>query len=115
MHRGRTEKDLEKARLGHRSAHLKSKYGMSASEYDALVKAQRSKCAACGRVKLPWESGHGVAGAHQFLVVDHDHDTGHVRGMLCTSCNLALGFADDSIKRLEQLRTYLLKHKGRLI
>lgn len=40
--------------------------------------------------------------------LDHNHSTGKVRGLLCHPCNRALGFADDSPRRLLALATYLL-------
>ena len=100
-HQRRVQHDPEGHRRRYRNRHLQSSYGLSVDEYDAMVAAQHGKCAACG--------------AKTKLVLDHDHETGHVRGLICNPCNLALGFAEDSIKRLEQLRTYLYKHKGRLV
>lgn len=60
---------------------LRRRYGISASEYDALLKAQDGQCALCLQ---PPPSG-------ERLHVDHDHDTGTVRGLLCFHCNTALG------------------------
>lgn len=59
--------------------------------------------------------GHGglvtnkedVVGALMLAVVDHDHVTGKVRGLLCRQCNSALGFAGDNPERLERLARYL--------
>jgi hypothetical protein len=42
------------------------------------------------------------------LCIDHDHATGKFRGLLCTNCNMLLGHAKDSVKRLEQAVQYLL-------
>ena len=39
--------------------------------------------------------------------IDHDHKTGHVRGLLCYYCNTGIGNFDDSISRLESAITYL--------
>lgn len=41
--------------------------------------------------------------------VDHDHDSGRVRGVLCTMCNLAIGYMDDDPARAEALAAYLRK------
>jgi len=46
------------------------------------------------------------------LVLDHDHRTKAVRGLLCSSCNSMLGFANDSIDTLYEAIAYLRKHKG---
>lgn len=67
---------------------LKQQYGMTQAEYDGLVESQGGVCGICRR--SPAEAGLPR------LVVDHDHVTGHVRGLLCTTCNLGLErFRDD--------------------
>jgi hypothetical protein len=40
-------------------------------------------------------------------MVDHDHATGAIRGIVCNNCNMALGLVDDSVERLEDLIGYL--------
>jgi Recombination endonuclease VII len=60
------------------------KYDVSVAQYKELVRAHNGLCGACGK---PF----GSRGAQ----VDHCHDTGRVRGLLCTSCNLAIGHAQD--------------------
>lgn len=62
---------------GSRTYHLKRRYGLSAQEVDVLVAAQGGLCAICR--EAPAEH------------VDHDHDTGRVRGVLCFNCNGGLG------------------------
>ena len=75
---------------------LQANYGISLAEYDALYRKQSGCCAICGIRKEPWQPGGGVMGRYRFLVVDHDHSTGRVRGLLCFGCNLAIGhFRDD--------------------
>ena len=72
---------------------LKFKYGLVRSDYQALIARQDGKCAGCQRrVKL---------------TVDHDHVTGRVRGLLCRTCNLALGAVRDDPVVLEALIGYL--------
>ena len=57
-------------------------HGMSALEHDVLYREQGGRCAICGDARP--QSGLGL------LVIDHDHDTGERRGLLCRKCNLAL-------------------------
>lgn len=67
--------------------------------------AQKNVCAIClkpERVKL-----HGTV---KSLAVDHDHKTGQVRGLLCSSCNLGLGRFHDSITNLERAAEYLRRN-----
>lgn len=72
---------------------LLEKYGITPDDYAKLFEQQKGCCAICGSQ----ESGHNVT---QHLLVDHDHITNKVRGLLCSSCNLLLGKAHDSIKLL---------------
>lgn len=72
---------------------LKSRYGISKVEYDNLISNQKDGCIICHKkVKL---------------VLDHNHKTGKVRGLLCNKCNLGLGNFQDSIKLLENAKKYL--------
>lgn len=65
---------------------LAKKYGMTLDAYDALLEAQGGVCAICG------EAGADA----KMLAVDHDHNTGKVRGLLCDKCNQGIGlFRDD--------------------
>jgi len=47
---------------------------------------------------------------NKYLCVDHCHDTGEVRKLLCHKCNAALGYADDSPDRLRRMAQYLEEH-----
>lgn len=79
------------------SAMIEKTYGLSAEEYDALLKAQGGRCAICrARPKS------------KRLAVDHDHKTGAVRGLLCSRCNHDLmGSAWDSLALVVALWHYL--------
>lgn len=77
---------------------FQKRYGITEPERDALVEAQDHRCAIC---RVHESVGGGKGGKFD---VDHDHDTGLVRGMLCRNCNTGLGrFKDDP----EQLRAAL--------
>ena len=75
-----------------------SLYGISRSDYWALYVKQGGRCAICSlrAVELP-----------QRLNVDHDHDPGTVRGLLCRECNLGLGHFRDRTIWLNKAAVYL--------
>lgn len=62
--------------------------GLTVADYEAMVEAQEGCCALCGTDK-PWARSDKWA-------VDHDHETGKVRGLLCHACNKALGLFKDN-------------------
>lgn len=71
-----------------REYRLKRLYGLTRSEYDALLAAQSGRCKICGRTETHTSNG---GDAVRELAVDHCHDTGQVRGLLCGRCNSAIG------------------------
>lgn len=82
--------------------YLKRNYDTSQIEYQRLEKEQGGKCKICG--------GDGfLMREHHFkrLVVDHDHKTGRVRGLLCHNCNRGLGLFKDSPDFLKNAIEYL--------
>ncbi|MET7713677.1 endonuclease domain-containing protein [Streptomyces sp. NPDC005407] len=70
-------------------------YGLEEFELAAMDAAQQGHCLICKEF------------AEDGLVVDHDHATGHVRGLLCNLCNLGLGAFRDNPKRLLTAILYL--------
>lgn len=75
------------------------KYGLTLDDYDSLLISQGGTCATCPT--RPEENPRGR------LFVDHDHTTGVVRGLLCSRCNLALGYVKDDVNILRSLINYL--------
>ena len=71
---------------------IKHKYGLEPHEYDAMLEAT-PHCPICG--------------SEEPLVVDHDHSTSTVRGLICNHCNLVLGHAKDNIETLKNAIKYL--------
>lgn len=69
------------------------RYGLTLGEYDGLLIAQRGKCAICA-AEVP-------------LCIDHCHESGQVRGLLCRECNLAIGLFADDAARLRAAAEYL--------
>lgn len=93
----------EQVRLLQRSWSLRTKYGLTLEDYDALLKAQGGGCAICNA------SSPGGPKTSRHFPVDHDHTTGKVRGLLCNPCNKALGvFRDDPTLLLRAL-AYITK------
>ena len=76
-------------RRSHRTAHLKHRYGITAEEYERILGEQHGACAVCGRLPTP---GVNIPKHWIGLCVDHCHDTGKIRGLLCNECNLAVGY-----------------------
>jgi hypothetical protein len=77
------------------------KYGISLSEYKALLKNQNGRCAIC-------ETRECATGNR--MAVDHDHVTGAVRGILCKACNTGIGGLRDDPKLLLKAINYLKPH-----
>jgi hypothetical protein len=80
----------------HRRRYTLNQYGLSLEGYDRLFQTQGGLCAACGG--LP---------DRKYLCVDHDHTTGKVRGLLCSACNVALGYLRDDPERIAKLKSYI--------
>jgi|SRR6185436_3628357 len=84
-----------------REKNLIRNYGLSIAQYEALVIFQGGRCAICGTDK-PKER-HKSGNLH----VDHDHKTGKRRGLLCGSCNSALGLFKDDPEIISKAAQYL--------
>jgi hypothetical protein len=96
--RKRRQRPEVKAR--ERAGHLRRKYGISHEEYEALLHAQGGRCAICRREPNPKISLH----------VDHDHETGAVRGLLCVRCNNGIALFDEDHEVLRDIAGYLDAH-----
>lgn len=84
--------------------HLKYKYNVTIFELEEMLKEQDNKCSIC-KSKLPdlliyEDRRRGYA-------IDHNHDTGKVRGILCLNCNTLLGMAKDNKDILLEAINYL--------
>lgn len=74
------------------------KFGLTLDELDTIYKKQDSRCAICGIT----EQDHG-----KYLAIDHCHQTGKVRGLLCMACNTGLGNFKDRADLLMVAIQYL--------
>lgn len=88
----------------YRRHYVKKRYGVSLEEYEKLT-GETKKCQLCGR----GPDGKGRTG--QRLHIDHCHETGKIRGVLCRECNVGLGMFRDDVKVMQRALKYLLKHK----
>lgn len=81
-----------------RRTKLKQKYGMTLEDYEQLLEDQGGVCALCGN-----EQHRNISK----LFIDHDHETGKVRGLLCLRCNTALGVFGDNTAGVMKVLRYL--------
>lgn len=79
-----------------------SKYGIDLVEYNKLLVKQKHSCYICKKHKDTFKKR---------LCVDHNHKTGKVRGLLCSSCNYVLGHSKDSVRILKTMIKYLKENK----
>jgi hypothetical protein len=94
-HRGYRKSDSFVQR--ERERRLVKQFGITVAEYDQMVMARCGTCDVCG----------GVSPGQKALAIDHDHETGKVRGLLCGNCNTGIGNLRDSSELLGRARAYL--------
>ena len=80
---------------------LRKAYGFGLDEYNARLLAQENKCSLCDK-----EFTTGSFGPMS-PVVDHCHQHGHVRGILCNECNRGLGYFHDNPSALRRAAKYI--------
>ena len=80
--------------LDRQDAIIRRKYGITQDDFNNLVEAQDGLCGICGDEL-------------DKINIDHDHESGKVRGLLCTGCNTGLGHLGDNINGLEKALHYL--------
>lgn len=80
-----------------RNAKFMFRYGITLDDYNSMLEAQGGVCAVCK------QSGH----TKQRLHVDHNHESGQVRSLLCALCNAALGALKEDLDLIESLAQYV--------
>jgi len=90
---------LERQKVQRKFSRIHSEYGLNRDAYLSMVSDQRSACRICGRHEPD----------HFKLHVDHCHDTGRVRGLLCGPCNQGIGLLRHSPDRLRLAADYLIE------
>lgn len=96
----RDAKYPEKTIRRRRNSHLKGKFGITIEQYEQMLEGQGGVCDICKEDN----------GGRNFSV-DHDHNTGKVRGLLCDHCNTGIGRLKENIETMESAILYLRKHR----
>lgn len=84
-----------------RVSQMKRDFGLDPDQYEALWKRQQGKCAVCRSPLTDKPHPH----------IDHDPKTMKVRGLLCVSCNMALGYLKDDPKTIDRAAAYLRRSR----
>lgn len=96
----------EKWEAQKRNQRFKRRYGITSKQYDDLLEEQKGLCAICSQ---PPQGLHS-SGKNKVLHVDHNHETGKVRALLCDKCNRGIGFFNEDpnllIKASEYINAY---------
>lgn len=92
-------KDYEAYHIKLQERELRLKYGLSLKDYYDMWDKQEGVCAICSE------------NCSKNLAVDHDHQTGKVRGLLCQKCNRGLGLFNDKPELLGKAKKYLENYK----
>jgi hypothetical protein len=90
-----------------KEVYYRSKYGLSLDDVMKMEHSQGGRCAIC---QTPFEMAD-VRHRSGARCVDHDHDTGKVRGLICHHCNTGLGCFMDDPNKLAAAAAYLRSHK----
>lgn len=77
-----------------------AKYGLTLEDYVRIAAEQDGRCAICRRTPKPGKN----------LTIDHDHETGAVRALLCVRCNTIVGYHEHALAA--EARAYIKKHGG---
>lgn len=85
------------AKLAKLRSRLKQEFGLTLDQYEQLLRKQNGLCAIC----------HQACKTGRRLAVDHDHNTGEVRGLLCGNCNRGLGMFNDNVVWLNRAIAYV--------
>jgi hypothetical protein len=83
------------------------RYGITENQFEEMRLAQNNCCAICGKA-FPADGGFKMSRPF----IDHDHDTGKVRGLLCDGCNRGLGYFKEDTSHLANAANYLLETSG---
>lgn len=102
------EKNKESEKVRHRETHFRMKYGITLDEYNQMYEEQGGKCAICGEEETAIGANSDKV---SLLSVDHDHETGEIRSLLCRGCNVGIGGFRENPEYLLKAIEYLEKFK----
>ena len=97
----------EKTKKYARKHFIRNRYGLEPLWHLSLLREHDFKCAICGATQSDASKAE--------LSIDHDHETGKIRGVLCGNCNNGLGRFKDDIDLLRKAVSYLEKYDGKEI
>lgn len=103
MTRERNALNPQRLAVTNRRSKLKRNYGITLEAYDKLLAQQDGGCAICGTP----DPGGRIGAFGPVFHVDHCHESGAIRGLLCHCCNTALGSFRDDVERLSKAIAYL--------
>ncbi len=83
-----------------RDSYFRKTYGITLKDYNNLLAKQNNCCAICGNQP-------------DLLVVDHNHETQQIRGLLCHKCNLILGMCREDLQHFKNFIQYLEVYNGK--
>jgi hypothetical protein len=105
------QKSWYKEHSGHTADKNRLKrFGVSRTDYDEMLSNQDGLCAICG-----CQEKAKYRGTLRRLAVDHCHETGSVRKLLCARCNMVLGAIGDDVSLLWKMVSYLSQHKTQIL
>lgn len=90
-----------------RRRNLRNDFGLELEEYNRMHEEQNGLCLICKQPETTVQRGKVIP-----LSVDHCHNSGKIRGLLCRSCNTGLGAFGDDIDRIAKAIQYLEEHKN---
>ena len=78
-----------------RDRYYRARFGITEEQFLSMLEEQEGVCGICGGPETD-----KIKGKAKRLAIDHDHETGEVRGLLCSKCNRAIGLLEDNVDRL---------------